>query len=278
MTFSYQHRYHAGCFADVHKHLTLLAILQSLHKKATPFCVLDTHAGEGLYDLNSVESQKTAERTIGIDKLWSLQNPPELAQTFLAIMKTYNKPEECRFYPGSPAIIKSLLRTTDSALLVEKHPQAIAALRAFFAHDKQQQIHIHERDSLEAMRALVPFPEKRGLVFIDPSYEVKAEYETIVAALHRAYQHFSHGIFALWYPVLQESYHDTLLKHLKRTTIAKMWHCVWRPVPSQISGMQASGMVVINPPWQLELQLTSTFQAFNQTLFTGGQFQQGWLS
>lgn len=277
MTFSYLHRYHAGCFADVHKHLILLAILQSLHKKATPFCVLDTHAGEGLYDLNSEESQKTAERVIGIDKLWLLQPAPELVQTYLELIKSYNQPQECRYYPGSPGLIKRLLRNTDRALLVEKHPQAIAALRAFFAHNKQP-IHLHERDSLEAMRALVPFPEKRGLVFIDPSYEVKTEYETIVTALHLAYQRFSHGIFALWYPVLPEGYHETLILHLKRTLITKTWYCEWQPVPKQPSGVQASGMIVINPPWQLDTQLMSTFHALNQTLFTGGQYRQGWLS
>jgi len=271
--FSYQHRYHAGCFADIHKHLTLFAILQHLQKKTTPFCVLDTHAGEGLYDLNSIESQKTAERTYGIDKLWTLKEAPPLVSQFLELVKAYNQPDECRYYPGSAAIIIEMLRSTDRGLFIEKHPQAIAALRAFATSHHNKNIHIHERDSNEALKALVPFAEKRGLVFIDPSFEVKSEYETIVHALQGAYQRFSQGIFALWYPILPEGYHETLLRHLKRTMIPKIWHCEWSPNKDQATGMLASGMVIINPPWQLDTLLTDTFTMLNQSLFAGGQFK-----
>lgn len=274
--FSYEHKYHAGCFADIHKHLTLVAIVDYLLKKPTPFCVLDTHAGDGLYDLDSDESQKTAERSNGIDKLWSLNTPPLVSQ-FLDIMKSYNQPGESRFYPGSPAIILSMLRENDKALFVEKHPQAIAALRAFTAH-KNQKIHVHERDSLEAMKALIPFSEKRGLVFIDPSYEIKNDYELIPDTMHRAYEKFSHGIFVLWYPLLSENYHATLLRHVKNSAIAKVWQCEWSPFPNQKTGMLGSGMVVINPPWQLDTLLTETFDSLNQSLFSGGQFTQRWLA
>ncbi|MGE3317746.1 MAG: 23S rRNA (adenine(2030)-N(6))-methyltransferase RlmJ [Candidatus Berkiella sp.] len=273
MSFSYQHRYHAGCFADVHKHLTLLAILQHLKQKPTPFCVLDTHAGEGLYDLNSAESQKTLERSHGIDRLWQNVDVTPLVSQFFEQVKAYNVGKERRYYPGSAAIIVNLLREQDRSLFVEKHPQAIAALRAFAASHKNQKISIHERDANEAIKALVPFAEKRGLVFIDPSFEVKTEYETIIQAMHNAYQRFSQGIYALWYPILPEGYHETLLRHLKKTLIPKMWHCEWSPFPKQTTGMIGSGMVVINPPWQLDTLLTHTFTTLNQTLFVGGQFK-----
>lgn len=272
MSFSYQHRYHAGCFADVHKHLTLLAILQHLKQKPTPFCVLDAHAGEGLYDLNSNESQKTLEHNNGIDRLWGFDASPLVSQ-FFDIIKSYNPPGESRYYPGSAAIIMNMLRENDRGLFIEKHPQAIAELRAFAAKHKNKKIHVHERDSNEALKALVPFAEKRGLVLIDPSYEVKTEYETIVHALQGAHQRFSQGIFALWYPVLPERYHETLLRLLKKTTIPKMWYCEWSPNPTQTTGMIASGMVVINPPWQLDTQLMNTFSTLNQSLFLGGQFK-----
>jgi len=275
--FSYEHKYHAGCFADVHKHLTLFAIVDYLLKKPTPFCVLDTHAGDGLYDLNSIESQKTAERVQGIDKLWALKEAPPLVSQFLDLVKGYNQPGECRYYPGSPAIITEMLRDNDRGLFIEKHPQAIAALRAFTTHEHKQ-IHLHERDSIEAMKALIPFIEKRGLVFMDPSYEIKSDYELMVEALHRAYERFSHGIFALWYPMLSENDQATLLRHLKKSTIAKIWQCEWSPFPDKKTGILGSGMIVINPPWQLDTLLTETFHSLNQSLFKSGQFTQRWLA
>jgi 23S rRNA (adenine2030-N6)-methyltransferase len=275
--FSYEHKYHAGCFADVHKHLTLLAIIDYLLKKPTPFCVLDTHAGDGLYDLESTESKKTQERTNGIDKLWSLPETPPLVSQFLDLIKGYNQPRENRYYPGSPAIILSMMRENDRALFIEKHPQAIAALRAFAAHEKKN-IHLHERDSIEAIKALIPFAEKRGLVFIDPSYEVKSDYEVIIEAMHLAYEKFSHGIFALWYPILPEGYHATLLRHLNKSAIPKIWQCEWTPFPNQKTGMLGSGMILINPPWQLDTLLTETFDSLNQSLFSGGLFTQRWVA
>ncbi len=271
--FSYEHKYHAGCFADIHKHLTLLAILQSFHKKPTPFCVMDTHAGNGIYDLNSIESQKTAERVQGIDKLWGLKNAPHLVKQFLDLVQGFNQPNECRYYPGSPAIISELLREHDASILIEKHPQAVEALREF-VRQQSKKCSVHERDSFEAMKALIPFAQKRGLVFIDPSFELKAEYETIVDALHSAYTKFSHGIFALWYPILPDGYHETLLRRLKKTAIPNIWQCEWTPNTQLATGMLGSGMIVINPPWQLDTLLSDTFRSLNQDLFKQGLFKQ----
>lgn len=275
--FSYEHKYHAGCFADIHKHLTLLAILQSLHKKPTPFCVMDTHAGNGMYDLNSLESQKTAERVNGIDKLWSMKEPPPLVSQFLDLIQAFNQPNECRYYPGSPAIISELLRDVDAGIMIEKHPKAIDDLREFI-RQQSKKVAVHERDSLEAMKALLPFTQKRGLVFIDPSFEIKNEYETIIDAIASAYHKFSHGIFALWYPILPESYHDALIRRLQKTSIPKIWQCEWTPNTSLATGMLGSGMIVINPPWQLDSVLAETFKTLNQDLFKKSKFTQQTLS
>ncbi|MCS5711702.1 23S rRNA (adenine(2030)-N(6))-methyltransferase RlmJ [Candidatus Berkiella aquae] len=274
--FSYLHRYHAGCFADIHKHLVLLGILQSLQKKATPFCVLDSHAGEGVYDLNSVESRKTAEHLQGIHKLWNIKEPIDLVKDFLEIVGSYNKVGEHRYYPGSPAIMSQMLRSHDVGIFVEKHPQAITALRAF-SRRQNKKIRVHERDSLEAIKALVPFTEKRGLIFIDPSYEVKTEYVSIIETVQSAYQRFTQGIFAVWYPILTEGYHENLLRQLKKTGIKEIFQCEWSPHPEEPQGMIGSGMVIINSPWQLDVSLENTFKSLNKTLFTHGQYKQGWL-
>jgi len=193
--FSYLHRYHAGNFADVHKHLVLTAILTTLHKKVTPFCVLDTHAGEGIYTLHSREIQKNAEYKKGFYPLLKAPSPPPLIQRFLNIIT-----KEEKAYPGSPAFIHAFLRQTDRAILIEGHPQSFLHLKSWAKYKKN--LSLHDRDSLEGLKALVPFKEKRGLVFIDPSYEVKTEYKEVGEALEAAFSRFSNGIYALWYPLL----------------------------------------------------------------------------
>lgn len=234
---------------------------------------MDTHAGNGIYDLNSIESQKTAERTQGIDKLWDLKNPPELIKQFLDLVQAFNSPNECRYYPGSPAIISELLREIDAGIFIEKHPQAIEALREFTRHQVKK-IAVHARDSFDAMKGLIPFAQKRGLVFIDPSFELKAEYETIIDALDSAYRKFSHGIFALWYPILPEGYHEALIRRLKKLAIPKVLQSEWTPNTQLATGMLGSGMIVINPPWQLGNLLSETFKTLNHDIYRQGSYTE----
>lgn len=273
--FSYQHRYHAGSIADVHKHLVLIALLHSLHKKPTPFCVLDLHAGEGLYDIHSKEAQKTTEFTTGYRKILDVQNPPSLIEDYLEIINAYNPGSSKHIYPGSPAIVANGLRETDRLLCVEAHPQAITALKKNFK--RTSGVHVHERDSFEALKALLPFKEKRGLILVDPSYEVKSEYKEIAKAVNNAFERFATGIYAIWYPILKENHHQQLLQGIQRSPLTKVWYCEWAPLNNSATGLQASGMVIINMPYQVDSILKETFAWLNKNVYLQGKFTHGWI-
>jgi 23S rRNA (adenine2030-N6)-methyltransferase len=266
--FSYQHRYHAGGFADVHKHIGLMALLQALQKKPKPYCVLDAYAGEGIYDLQCDEAQKIKEYLSGF---WTvLKHAPYssgLINDYLALIKQENEGEIIRYYPGSSAIIRHYLREQDRALLVEKHPQALHALRINFKLNKN--IHIHDRDAEEAMVALVPFKEKRGLIFIDPSYEVKSEYQRLPKVIARVHERFSNAVIALWYPILADAPHEGMIKTLQHFDYPSTWISEWAPhshshAPTQ--QMQGSGMFIINTPWQVDEQLSSAYKEIGMTI------------
>ncbi len=216
---SYVHRFHAGCFADVHKHLILIALLNHLSKKATNYSVLDLFAGEGLYDLRSIESRKTGEYKQGIERLFSLKKPSALVKTLFEIINALNPPSEKNIYPGSPSIIAHFLREQDRAICIERHPQAFASLKKHFGHLKK--MHLHERDAFEALHALLPLPEKRGLIFIDPSYEVKKEYQDIANKVIESYARFTQGIYAIWYPLLAENHHHSLVQKIQASGYPK---------------------------------------------------------
>jgi 23S rRNA (adenine2030-N6)-methyltransferase len=220
-----------------------------LKKKDKPFCVLDAFAGEGLYNLNSKESQKNQEYLYGFDLIRKLLMIPNFAKELLNIAENYQTTDNAFIYPGSPTIINAKLRLQDKAIFIENHPQAYAKLRKYFS--KYKQVHIHRRDGLEAINALIPFKEKRGLIFIDPSYEIKEEYKTISDVVQRAYQKFPHGIYMLWYPLLQEARHTILLKELK-CICDNIWKHEWKPRSCSLNSMYGSGVMVFNPPWQFE--------------------------
>lgn len=254
--FSYQHRYHAGNFADVHKHIILVAIINYLKHKDKPFAVMDVHAGEGIYDLKCTEAQKIQEFRFGITPLFN--HPQLFCQDYLDIIKNHNEKNELRFYPGSSAFIAATLRSQDRGILIERHPQAIQALRANLGQN--QRLNIHARDSNEAMVALVPFKEKRGLVFLDPTYEVKSEYTDIVDTIAKAYAKFPQGIFALWYPILAEQRHKFLIDRVQSHTFKNWFHHEWFPYEKPPLGqLQGSGIVILNPPYLLEQQLQDFF-------------------
>jgi 23S rRNA (adenine2030-N6)-methyltransferase len=246
--YSYQHRYHAGNFADLHKHLVLIAILKALQQKNTAFCVLDAFAGEGIYDLNCQESQKNQEYLNGFEKIRKSLEPNYLIQELLTIAKKYQTTDQIFIYPGSPAIIHTNLRTQDQAIFIENHPQAYTQLKKHFSN--QQQIHIHKRDGIEAINALIPFKTKRGLIFIDPSYEVKTEYNIICSLVKKAYLKFPQGIYMIWYPLLQENKHVSLLTDLQNTFNNNIWQHELVPIKNNTEGLYGSGIIIINPPWQ----------------------------
>jgi 23S rRNA (adenine2030-N6)-methyltransferase len=247
---SYQHGYHAGGFADVHKHAALCLLLDHLLKKPAPFCAIDTHAGRGLYDLRDAQASKTGEWRGGIGQLAEAAPRSEGLSRYLAVVRTANGGGRIDRYPGSPAIAAAMMRSDDRLVLIEGHPAEFEALRSVFRRDTR--VHIHKRDSLEALPALVPPAEKRGLVLVDPSYEVKAEYTTVPRAIGAALKRWEGGIYAVWYPILPDGRHEALVRGLaaERETLVAELHG-----PQRDQGLVGTGLAVINPPWQFAERL-----------------------
>jgi 23S rRNA (adenine2030-N6)-methyltransferase len=188
---NYRHAYHAGNFADVHKHAVLTLLLAHLCRKETPFHILDTHAGIGRYDLSGVEAGKTGEFEGGIARLLAGADHPLLAD-YLARVRAENEDGALRFYPGSPLIARASLRPDDRMTLVELHPEDAETLRALFKRDRQ--VTIREEDAYQALKACLPPKERRGLVLVDPPYEVKDEFQRMVKGMGEALRRWPTGV------------------------------------------------------------------------------------
>jgi 23S rRNA (adenine2030-N6)-methyltransferase len=254
---SYQHVYHAGNPADVHKHLALVMLLRRLEQKEKPFCFIDAHAGRGLYDLESAEARKTREAETGVLRLALTDDTPEPVRDYLSLVAARNRQGPIRFYPGSAAIAQAVLRDDDRAILLELHPQEAAALRQFIASDSRFGLHV--RDCYEALPALLPPPIRRGLVLIDPSYETKGEYEAIVQLLGRALRRWANGIYLLWYPLLPEARDRLLLRQIEGLTAPKTLISEYS-FSAGAKGLQGSGLVIVNSPWQFDRELATAMQ------------------
>jgi len=250
---SYQHAYHAGNFADVHKHAVLCLLLEALRAKEKPYFVLDAFAGRGGYDLASQESAKTGEYHHGVEKVWPESDAPPSLSSYMAAVRQYNEDDGLKRYPGSPWLIRQLLRQQDRMALCELHPAEFDLLRSTIRSSRQ--VALHMRDGLDAMKGLLPPKERRGLLLIDPSYEVKSEYAGVAEAIVHAYRHWREGVYAVWYPLLAADNHDKLLNGLKHSGIRKILDSRLIVDSDRAPGMFGSGMVIINPPWKLEEQL-----------------------
>jgi 23S rRNA (adenine2030-N6)-methyltransferase len=263
---SYQHAYHAGNAADVHKHVALVMVLRHLAAKEKPFSFIDTHAGRGLYDLESPEAHRTREAEGGVLRLAAAEGLAEPVRDYLTIVAGHNRRGAIRFYPGSAAIARAVLRDADRASLLELHPQESAALRQFVASDPRFSLHV--RDCYEALPGLLPPTIRRGLVLIDPSYEVKSEYEDIVRLLDRALRRWANGIYLLWYPLLPGRRDRLLLRQLAKLAPPKVLVSEYSFSASS-DRLQGSGLIVVNPPWQFENELTAAMQSVVDALGIG---------
>ena len=245
---SYQHGYHAGCLADVHKHASLAVVLEKMAEKDKPLTFIDTHAGRGLYDLKSKESLKTKEAEEGISALLKKKKIPA-DHPFIKVLREVRQDNE-NLYAGSSMIALKLLRKTDELHLIELHPQEFEALRyLMYPNDN---VHIHRRDAMEGALALSPPKIKRGVVFIDPSFEIKTDYETIVGNIKKLHQKWSEAVIMLWYPILKEGYHQNLVSQLM--DMPKFYHnkVVFK---GKKEGMIGSGLIVINAPFGINERL-----------------------
>ena len=261
---SYRHGFHAGNWADPHKHAALALLLSHLRAKDKPFCVIDAYAGDGIYDLTGGEALKTGEFRDGIGKIWRRTDAPAGVDWYLDQVRAASPGGMLATYPGSPALIRAALRPDDRLVLGELHPAAHAALRRWAGSDRR--IAVHRRDALEMTHALVPPPERRGLVFLDPPYEVKTEYEQVPAAIARALGKWPDGIFAVWYPVLAEGREVALLDGLAALPAKAVLQSELAPTRPP-TRMRAAGMVVVNPPWQFETALKTAAEWLADALF-----------
>lgn len=249
---NYRHSYHAGNIADVFKHYVLTRVLTALQVKEPPFCVIDTHAGSGVYRL---EAPGEFER--GIGRLWPERAAWPGLVDYFAVIERLNPDGRLRFYPGSPFIIRDFLRPRDRAVLLELHPQEVADLKANLGSGAGG-IGVHHTDAWSGLKGFVPPQENRGLVLIDPPYEQKDEFQRIAQALTRALKHWRNGIYLAWYPIkgrrpLEPFY--AALRALGAAASAVEFITLPLDVEQRLNG---SGLVLINPPWRLLEELRTT--------------------
>lgn len=252
---SYRHIYHAGNFADVFKHVVLVELLRALRRKETPFFVLDTHAGLGCYDLAAAEAQKNREFADGVSRVLECADPPATVAEYLALVRAENgSAGAISRYPGSPRLIRALLRPQDRLVLSELHKADHARLKALFAGDGQVAVHL--RDAYQGLKAFLPPRERRGLVLIDPPYERKDEYARVVEALTVAHGRWPTGIYAVWYPILSRSLAARFHADIAATGIRRILCAELRIGPDTARGhFVGSGLLIVNPPWPLQNDL-----------------------
>ncbi len=253
---NYRHGFHAGNFADVVKHSLLGMLLEALNRKPAPWAYLDTHAGAGAYDLHSEAAQRTGEALGGIGRLWPARGKlPAAAEQLCRIVAALNPDLAAgtlpRVYPGSPRVAAALARPEDRLLLAELHPEEAYLLRGEMKGARSAAV--HERDGYEMLKALTPPKERRGLVLMDPPYEKADEFETAGSALIAAHRHWPTGIYALWYPIKDDSARRRFLRRLEQSGMRKIL-LTELYLPIQPGALYGTGMLVVNPPWQMDTE------------------------
>ncbi|MGF1691720.1 23S rRNA (adenine(2030)-N(6))-methyltransferase RlmJ [Photobacterium kagoshimensis] len=262
---SYRHSFHAGNHADVVKHIVQSLILDSLKQKDKPFVYHDTHSGVGRYDLQDERSEKTGEFLEGIARIWSRDDIPAEIASYIDAIKTLNDSEELRYYPGSPKVASAQIRGQDRMVLTELHPTDFPLLLQEFRGDRQ--VKIYKEDGFARLKASLPPKERRGVVLIDPPYELKHEYMDVVKAIRESHKRWATGTYAIWYPVVYRENIDKMIKGLKDTGIRKILQIELGVEPdTEERGMTASGMIVINPPWKLESQMQTILPWLQQAI------------
>jgi 23S rRNA (adenine2030-N6)-methyltransferase len=251
---SYRHAFHAGNFADVLKHLVLVHIVEHLKKKDKPFCYIDTHAGAGLYALNSEFALKNREFESGIARLWQRDDLPAGVQRYVDLVRQCNQGKDLAHYPGSPFIAAKLMRKDDRLFLYDLHSTEFKFLQALF--EKDRRVRTLHADGLTDSLGLLPPKERRGLVLIDPSYELSGDYRLVTETLKKMHKRFATGVYALWYPVIDRQRIRRLERQLQDCGIANIALFELGIAPdSKGHGMTASGMIVVNPPWTLATEM-----------------------
>jgi len=256
---NYRHAFHAGNFADCVKHALLVWLLRALQRKPAALMMLDSHAGIGSYDLAG-PAARTGEFRAGIVRL--LDDPPPALAEYVGLVQSLG------LYPGSPAIARALLRPQDRLVCCELHPEDAATLRAAFAGDRQ--VAVHRRDGWEALGALLPPAERRGLVLIDPPYEAPDEYARVADGIGMAHTRFASGVIAAWYPIKHRApvraLHAALRDRGIRDVVAAE---LWLRAPLDAARLNGCGLVVVNPPYRFAAEAPAILAALLARLGTG---------
>jgi 23S rRNA (adenine2030-N6)-methyltransferase len=254
---NYRHAFHAGGFADVIKHVILVRILVHLRGKPAAFRVIDTHAGAGRYDLTSEEASRGGEWREGIARVVAApfgQSARDLLSPYLEAVAACSSDRTLAAYPGSPALVRALLRPQDRLIACELEPTAAAALARELGRDPRcKAVAI---DGWTALNAYVPPKERRGLILTDPPFEEAAEFARLAQGVEAAHRKWATGTYLLWYPIKERDEPDALARRLRRSGLSKILRVELRvPIPRGSSRLGACGLIVVNPPWTLTAEL-----------------------
>jgi 23S rRNA (adenine2030-N6)-methyltransferase len=274
---NYRHAFHAGGFADVIKHIVLVRMLVYLQDKPAAFRVIDTHAGAGVYDLNSEEARRGGEWLTGIARIMQArfsEKTAPLIKPYLDIVRAFNPGRDLTAYPGSPLIARALLRPQDRLTACEVEPKARKRLIDALRRDTQARV--VDLDGWLALPAFVPPNERRGLVLIDPSFEAKDEFERLAQGFAEAFVKWPTGSYLIWYPVKSRRATDTLARHVADVIGAgkpagKALRLEFSVAPQEAGAPLASaGLLIVNPPWTLSGELKAILPELEKPLGQGG--------
>jgi len=282
---NYQHAFHAGNFADVHKHIVLTRVLEYLRQKPAPFRVVDSHAGAGRYDLLGPQAARSGEWRDGIERLFAAprsgaagtDSAQALVAPYLDIVAALNPGGTLRLYPGSPLIVKALLRRQDRLIACELEPSAAASLQVVLHGDARAKA--LAIDGWMALFANIPPKERRGLIVIDPPYEEGVEFTRLFDTLAQAHRKWASGLYLLWYPIKAREAPDALARRLQRLSVPKILRCELSIAPPRADGALAgSGLIIVNPPFPLERELRVILPVLRRLLAPMGAYRLDWLS
>jgi 23S rRNA (adenine2030-N6)-methyltransferase len=278
---NYRHAYHAGNHADVLKHAVLARLIEHMKKKDKPLRIIDAHAGIGLYDLSGIEAGKTGEWEGGIGKMAQPFTPEveALLAPYRGVIAALNPDGGLRHYPGSPELSLRLMRANDRLIANELHPQDAVALEQRYLHDPR--CDVISMDAETCLKARLPPPERRGVILVDPPYEVKNEPERTVRMLEQGVRRFAQGVFMVWYPMKADQTAETVLAGAKEIGLPGTLKVEMR-VREAFSGggLAGSGLIILNAPWKLDEELRLLVPALAGRLGIGswGRSEISWLN
>lgn len=248
---AYRHAFHAGNHADVLKHCVLQQILMYMNQKDKPYWVIDTHAGAGMYSLASDYANTKSEYLDGVARLWECDDLPPVLREYMNLIQLCNNKGDWSLYPGSPEVIRRTIRADDRMRLFELHPTDFDILQENFERDRQAKL--FKSDGFASLKALLPPPTRRAVIFMDPPYEIKTDYLKVVDALEEGLARFAEGVYLVWYPILTRGDHVRMLESLRKLSEKTLNIAMTVQEPDEKGfGMLGSGLFVINPPWTLK--------------------------